>query len=80
MWLLILEIGLIATAWKRGWKGWALVPLAIQLLGILITRVVIEAVGWSQPAAGVVGTVGDALLVGALAIMVIKKRRTAERP
>ena len=24
--LLILEIGLTIWAWKRGWKGWALLP------------------------------------------------------
>jgi len=80
MWLLVLEIGLIAAAWKRGWKGWALLPLAIQLSGIFLARVVIDAAGWPQPAAGVVGTVGDVLLIGALVIMVAKPRRPAEPP
>jgi hypothetical protein len=27
--LLILEIALVIWAWKRGWKGWALLPILI---------------------------------------------------
>jgi hypothetical protein len=74
--LILLEIGLIIAAWKRGWKGWALLPLAIQFLAIVLARTAIAAAGWSQPTPGVIGSVSDALLIGALAVMTVKSRRT----
>jgi hypothetical protein len=78
--LLILEIVLMIAAWKRGWKWWVLLPPVIQLSSILLVRLIIKAVGWLQPAVGVVGIIGDVLLVLTLIIMIIKRHRVIERP
>jgi uncharacterized membrane protein YfcA len=35
--LLVLEIGLAVAAWRRGWRGWALLPLAaVFLVGSIV--------------------------------------------
>lgn len=44
--LLILEIALTIAAWKRGWKGWAIVPLAVAVsLGYVIGMVIVAQGG-----------------------------------
>ncbi len=43
--LLILEIILTVTAWKKGWRWWALLPVAIAFGSAFLTGFVIGASG-----------------------------------
>jgi len=45
--LFILEIVLTIVAWKRGWKGWALVPIAFAVVIGFVIGAVIRAQGGS---------------------------------
>ena len=69
--LIVLEIGLTIAAWKRGWKGWALLPWVIALVAAFIVSLVRGAA---------TGVVADVVLVGTLIIMVAKPRQAAEPP
>lgn len=77
MLVLMLEIGLTIAAWKRGWKGWALLPLAIGGASAFLTGVVMGAAGVSDAAAFGLGLVFDIVIVGALIGMVAKRRHIA---
>ena len=48
--LMFAQIGLTVWAWRRGWKGWALVPLGLGLLAAAV-------IGFSTGASG--GSVDD---------------------
>ena len=76
--LLILEIALTVAAWRKGWRGWALVPMVIP-----------GALGFAVGAAcGASGTdFGEALApclvvelacLAVLAVMAIRGRRLAQ--
>ena len=72
--LLIFEIILTVTAWRRGWKAWALVPLATAFsIGF-----VIGASGGSMDTAMAVGLPVDLAAIGTLVAMVAS-HRTAEQ-
>ena len=38
--LLIIEIWLTVAVWRKGWKGWALLPAGIMMLVALVAGVV----------------------------------------
>lgn len=63
--LLVLEIILTIAAWKRGWKGWALLPWVIALVAAFTVSLVRGAA---------TGFVADVILIGAMIIMVNKPR------
>lgn len=69
--LLILEIGLTIAAWKRGWKGWALLPWVIALVAAFTVSLVRGTA---------TGVVADVILVGALIIMLARPRWAEEPP
>jgi len=76
--LLILEICLTIAAWHRGWKGWALLPLAIGLgIGFLV-GLILGASGASEESIFAVGIVGDVICIGALIAMIIKPRKKSQ--
>ena len=77
--LLILEIILTIAAWKRGWKGWALLPAAAGLWAAFFAGVVIGLAGGSEENLFPVGIIFDLLIVGALIVMTSKRRRAGER-
>ena len=79
MLLLLVEIALTIEAWRRGWKGWALLPLGVGFgAGFLI--------GFIMGAAGVVSEdslfgiclVLDVACIGVLIGMIAKPRRVAK--
>ncbi len=76
--LLILEIILTVTAWRRGWKAWALAPMAVSLSIGFVIGAVIGASGGSVDTAVAVGLLLDLTVVGALVAMVASPR-TAEQ-
>jgi hypothetical protein len=66
--MLILEIVLAVSAWKRGWRWWVLLPLGITLGGALLAGFVIGMSG--VPDTELPNLVGiDFLLIIALAVM-----------
>jgi hypothetical protein len=66
--MLLVEIGMLAAAWKRGWKGWALLPLLIGLgLGFLM------GLSSAEDAQGV-GLLVDVGVIIALGIMIAMPR------
>ena len=66
--LLILEIALAIAAWKRGWKGWALLPFGIGLAVVILTALA------GASADGVVGMgfILDLASIATLIVMIIK--------
>ena len=75
--LLILEIGLTIAAWKRGWKGWALLPLAISFcIGFFWG---LSSGGSLEELLGM-GIIFDGLSVIALIVMIVRPRRQAKYP
>ena len=67
--LLIAEIILTITAWRKGWKGWALLPVGICLaIGFMIGMVAGQN-GTDIPAAALIF---DLMAVIALIIMTAK--------
>jgi hydrogenase/urease accessory protein HupE len=78
MMLLILEIGLVIAAWKRGWKGWALMPIVIGFCAGFITGLVVGDTGGSEEDFFPIGIIFDVLVIGALVTMISKPRRVPE--
>lgn len=76
--LLILEIILTVAAWRRGWKAWALTPIAIGLSIGFMLGFVIGASGGSMDGVVAVGLLLDLTVVGTLVAMVASPR-TAEQ-
>lgn len=72
--LMILEIWLTVSAWRKGWKGWAIVPGAC----VVAIAVFAAAGGADQTTLMGTGFVLDVLTVVALAVMVAVPRRQAE--
>jgi hypothetical protein len=73
---LIIEICLTCKAWKKGWKGWALLPMAIGLGSAFMLGVVIGANGGDPAAAFGIGLLIDVSIIVALAVMVAKAPQT----
>ena len=72
--LLIIEVVLVIAAWRRGWKGWAFLPLGAAFgLGFLLSLVT-GSTGASIDAISGFALVFDIACIGALIGMVIKPR------
>jgi len=76
--VLALEIGLAIAAWRRGWKGWALLPLGIAAGIGFLGGLIIGASGGSEESALVIGIVADVIGIGALIAMIIKPRKKSQ--
>jgi hypothetical protein len=63
--LLIIEIMLTISAWKKGWKAWVIVPWAVLFLAV----VALAGEAGSEDAAFGIGLAGDILLIIVLGIM-----------
>lgn len=73
--LLALEIILTITAWRKGWRGWALLPLG---LGVVLGLVIGSSAGVAGVRAeAVLGPclIFDVLVIIALAVMAAKAPR-----
>jgi len=77
--LLILEIYLTVQAWKKGWKGWALVAWPICLALAMALGLGSAGSGGSEGSAILAGLLGDLFLIGVLAAMTLNPR-TGEQP
>jgi hypothetical protein len=73
---LLIEIALTCKAWKRGWKGWALLPMAICIGGCFTLGMAIGVSGGSTEAALVIGLLADIGTIVVLGVMVAAGRQT----
>lgn len=76
---LIIEIILTVTAWRKGWRGWALLPMGIVLGIAFVIGVAIEASGGSVENVFGVAFMLDILGIVALIIMTAKAPAQNER-
>jgi len=74
--LLIIEIALVVAAWKRGWKGLALVPIVAGFALAFMLGGAVGASGGSEDAAFALGLLVDVGIIATLAIMAVVGRRT----
>ena len=79
MLLFLVVIPLTIAAWKRGWKGWALVPLVLPLAAVFVAGCLIGIMGpTDDEASGMVlvgAGLGGVLWFGALVAMIVKGRK-----
>jgi hypothetical protein len=84
---LLIGIPLTITAWKRGWKGWAVLPLPLALVVQFVIGLILGATapagttvddlaGTAIAVALVIDLLAAAVLVG----MIVKPRRSASEP
>ena len=72
--LLIIEIALAVAAWRRGWKGRALLRFTFGLPGMFVAGVVAGAAGAGNDSLTAIGLLGELAIVGVLAYMVRRPR------
>ena len=77
---LILEMILMVKAWRRGWRAWALVPLATTLFVGFLVGMAIAASGGTLDTPPPVLLLGDVACVGVLGVMSARPRSRAEAP
>lgn len=77
--LLILEIILTVAAWRRGWKAWALTPIAIGLSLAFVFGAAIGASGGLMDAVVAVGLLLDLAIIATLVAMVARPRTAEDR-
>ncbi len=71
--LLFIEIALTMAAWKRGWKGWALLPIVIAMgIGFMSGLFMV-----SEESAFAFGLMLDLMCAAALVGMVVAKKKVA---
>jgi hypothetical protein len=75
--MLFAEIGLTIWAWRRGWKGWALLPMAVSLLAGIFAAFVVGASGGSVDDVSGFGLVLDLVSIGVLIYMGARGRTTS---
>lgn len=75
--LLILEIVLAIAAWRRGWKGWALLPLVSAFGFGFLMGLIIGASGASYGGIFAVGAMIDIVCIATLVGMVIKPHKSS---
>lgn len=74
--LLIVEILLTVAVWRKGWKGWALLPVGIECVLAFFIGMAVGAAGVKQE-----GFMGVALLLDVMTIvaLVIMRVRAPKR-
>lgn len=77
--LLFLEIYLTIAAWRKGWKGWAILPIAIGMAVAFVIGMEVGASGGSNDSAFAVGLIVDFGIILALIMMVLKKPRQIQQ-
>jgi hypothetical protein len=75
----VIEIMLTVAAWKRGWKGWALLPLGIGLLAAIWAGSVLASAGVSEEEIGGICFMLDGVAILALILMAAVGKRTQQK-
>lgn len=78
--LLILEIWLTVAAWRKGWRGWALLPLGIGGGIAILIGAAVGASGGSIDQATPALLLFDLACIGTLIGMVARAPRRAQLP
>ena len=64
--LLVLEIFLTVAAWRKGWKGYALLPCAITFLFGFLMALAVQSSGGSISPVSPIGLVVELINIGVL--------------
>jgi hypothetical protein len=78
--ILAAEIALTIAAWRRGWRGWALVPVACAFAFGALLGVAASAGGGSPGDVAGVGVLAELMVIVVLAIMVGRRPRRLGEP
>ena len=74
--ILIAQVLLTVQAWRKGWKGWALLPMGVAfVVGMLLGLVTDEVERLVVP-----GLIGDVLSVAALIALSVRGPQPASAP
>ena len=77
--MLLVEIGLTIWAWRRGWKGWSLVPwVAVLLIAFLVGAAVGVSGGEVENVEGL-GSFIELVGIVALIVMIARPRTATTR-
>ena len=74
--ILVAQLVLTVQAWRKGWKGWALLPMGVALLLGLLLGVVTDDVERLV----IPGLIGDLLSLGALIALSGRGPQSAPAP
>jgi len=74
--LLVIEIMLTVAAWKKGWRGWVVLPWAI----VIAVAAVITSAAMTEGEAFGAGFVCDLVLIAVLGIMAATARGSQTEP
>ena len=77
--MLLLEIGLTGWAWRRGWKGWALLPLIVGVLAGMLLGASVGAAGGSAEDVNGMALILDLACIGTLILMGLRGREVTSR-
>jgi hypothetical protein len=72
---LLIEICLISKAWKKGWRGWALLPVAIGWAFCFMVGLAVGATGGSADAVLGISLLAEVGIITVLAVMAVKERQ-----
>ncbi len=75
--LLIVEIAMTVWAWKKGWAGWALMPLALCIAAGFAIGVALGASGGTVEDLGALPLLLDGLCIVSLGVMGAHGRKAA---
>jgi hypothetical protein len=75
--LLIIEILLTIAVWRKGWKGWALLPCGIMMLMAGVAGIVAALSGVDPESLTVPSLILDGLYIVSLCIMLKRAPRSA---
>jgi peptidoglycan/LPS O-acetylase OafA/YrhL len=73
--LLLIEIVLIVIAWRKGWKAWALVPIAVAFCTGLICGVVCGLTGTDVEQIMGICLVMEGFCIASLVVMAVRGRK-----
>jgi hypothetical protein len=74
--ILVAQVLLTVQAWRKGWKGWALLPMGVALLlGLLLGSVTDDVERLVVP-----GLIGDLLSLAALIGLSVRGSQPAPAP
>jgi len=77
---LLIEICLISKAWKKGWRGWALLPVAIGWAFCFMVGLAVGATGGSVDAVFGISLLAEVGIITVLAVMAAKERQRCLPP
>jgi hypothetical protein len=78
--MFFLELGLMIAAWRKGWRGLALIPMAAALMFGVLLGIIAVASGTTAESVMPFAFAGDLLCVVALIVMAKQAPRSVATP